>query len=80
MDGEKITIVLIADVKYPSSNNSYLTANSYVIEKGNMESLEASEKDFKSKVEVDGFKIVNFLAYIIPENKPLTLSGEMEAE
>jgi hypothetical protein len=57
-------IVLTANVKYPSSESYYLSSNSYVIG-DNAEGLQEAENDFRSHIEVDGFKIVNMLAYIV---------------
>jgi len=64
---DKHLIVLIAQVKYPSSNSTYLTANSYLVEKDSMEDLEKSTEHFKGDVEKDGFKIINFLVYVVPK-------------
>ncbi len=64
-----IILVLVAEVKYPSSNNTYLSANSYAIEKDDMGALEKSTEDFKAKVQTGGFKIVNFLIYIVPDEQ-----------
>lgn len=63
----KQLIILIAQVKYPSSNNTYLTANSYVIEKG--EELEKIWNSLRDEVEKEGFKIINNLVYIVPEEQ-----------
>jgi len=65
----KHLIVLIAQVKYPSSNSTYLTANSYLVEKDSMKDLEKSKEDFRSEIEKDNFKIINFLVYVVPKEQ-----------
>lgn len=65
----KNLVVLIAEVKYPSSEATYLTASAYVLEKGNTKALEAAKEDFKSHVETEGFKIVNMLLYFVPKEQ-----------
>ena len=64
---KKQIVVLMANVKYPSSNNSHLSANSYLIE--TEEEREKAINDFKGNVEVDGFKILNMMAYIVPDEQ-----------
>jgi hypothetical protein len=63
----KQLIILVAQVKYPSTNATYLTANSHVIESGDWTAHEVAVKDFKSRVEVDGFTVTNMIAYIVPK-------------
>jgi hypothetical protein len=63
---EKQIVILIAEVKYPSSDAVYLTANSYVLEKSNYKALETAWEDFRSHVETNGFRIVNSMVYVIP--------------
>lgn len=54
-------IVFIAQVKYPSANASYLTAQAYWFT--NYEEFERARDDFISNCEKDDFKILNFLVY-----------------
>jgi hypothetical protein len=65
----KSLIVLIAQVKYPSGNYAYLTANSYVLENLTIDTRDVVAADFRSKIETDGFKITNFLVYVVPQEQ-----------
>jgi len=65
----KQLIILVFQVKYPSSSNSYLTANSYLVENGSLEELEKAATEFRNDVEKDGFKIINNLIYIVPQEQ-----------
>jgi hypothetical protein len=67
----KILIILIASVKFPSSEHFYLTAESHWVRRGNIEDLENAKNDFFSKVNADGFAITNFLIYVVPREKSL---------
>ena len=62
---KKNIIILIALVKYPSSNNTYITADSYFVGR-TMEDLDNAKDDFVTKVETEDFKIINFLIYVVP--------------
>ena len=57
--------VLTASVKYPSSNNFYLTSKSYVLEFGNASQLHEAIKDFRAEVEQDDFLITNMTCYSV---------------
>jgi hypothetical protein len=59
--------ILIANVKYPSGDSYYLSANSYLLD--GIDELEKSIEDFRNNVEVDGFRIVNMMAYQVPESQ-----------
>lgn len=72
----KHLIIVIADVKYPSSENTYLTANSYVVQDGNSDDYENSIKDFREHVEVDGFQILSMMIHIPPKEYLINLSDE----
>lgn len=63
----KNVIVLIAQVKYPSVDYTYLTADSFVMEKGSIRTIDEVTADFRRKVETDGFTITNFLVYVVPQ-------------
>lgn len=63
----KQLVILIAQVKYPSSNASYLTANSYVTESS--EELEKAWDDLRDRIEVDDFKVINNLVYVVPADQ-----------
>ena len=65
----KQIIILIASVKYPSSENFYLTADSYLLENNNQDELKNNVDAFKIRIEVDGFKITNMLVYIVPKEQ-----------
>ena len=65
----KHLIILSAQVKYPSGDYAYLTANSYVLEKQDANLLEAIANDFRTNIETDGFKITNLLVYIVPQEQ-----------
>ena len=62
-------VIFIAQVKYPSSNSTYLTANSYLVEKDYVKDVRKFTEHFKSYVEKDGFKIINFLVYVVPKEQ-----------
>jgi len=70
----KNVVVLIAQVKYPSSETNYMTAESYVMEKGSMHTIDSVAADFRSKIETDGFKITNFLVYVVPQEQIIECS------
>lgn len=65
----KSLFILVAQIKYPSSDSFFLTANSYVVEKGSTEGFEAAIETFRNEVEVDGFKLINFMAYVVPDEQ-----------
>jgi hypothetical protein len=60
-------VVLIALVKYPMG--TYLTANSIVVEAHNADTLNEAAMMFKNEIEVQGCRVVNFLAYIVPRRQ-----------
>lgn len=62
---KKNIIILIALVKYPSSNNTYITADSYFVGR-TIEDLDNAKNDFVSKIETEDFKVINFLLYVVP--------------
>lgn len=64
-----VLIVLIAEVKYPSSDVTYLTASSYLIEQGKVDQHDKAVEDFRGKIETDNFKIVNMLVYVVPREQ-----------
>lgn len=66
---DKQIVILIAQVKYPSSNATYLSSASYVINREDTEALQNAWKDFRSHVETDDFKIVNSMIYIVPREQ-----------
>lgn len=65
----KRLIIVTAEVKYPSSNNTYLSSNSYVADVYDPKHMEKIMDDFKSKVETDEFKIINVIIYIVPQEQ-----------
>lgn len=71
----KDIVILIALVKYPSSNNTYPTANSFLVETHDVETLDKLVGNFKSLIETDGFRIINFLVYIVPRKQIVDANG-----
>lgn len=62
----KNLIILIASVEYPSSNNFYLRANSFLLE-NTQDELQKAADSFKDEIETEDFKITNFLVYVVPK-------------
>jgi len=68
----KNLIILIAQVRFPENENSYLVAESYVVGL-DIKELDAAVIDFKTKNEADGFSIINFTVYVVPNNHLLSI-------
>lgn len=65
----KHIVILTALVKYPSSDTTYLSSNSYAIEQVEAKPLSDIIDKFKEEIETDGFKILNMLAYVVPNEQ-----------
>ena len=55
-------VILIAEVKPPSTDVTYLNAHAYMID-GKVETIQNAMEDFRDKLERDGFKIQNALIF-----------------
>lgn len=66
-------VVMIAEVKYPTANASYLTANAYQV--ASDEDIRYAREDFVYNCEKDGFKIINYLAYFLPMQPILSMGA-----
>ena len=77
MQMSKKLIIVIGQVKPPSTDVTYLNANAYMVEKGKAQDLEDAIMDFRNKVEKDGFKITNALIFE-PSIEPILSIGFLQ--